>query len=82
MMEDELERTLKGIREVRDSLIAQLSRGAIPVENVQGGYRELTGFIKGLDQAEEIIKEEFKGWMPPPLAPKPAVADRWKTGDY
>jgi hypothetical protein len=80
MMEEELDVAFRKIEEARKTLIEKIAFGAVPAENVQDGYRDLTGRIRGLNEAEAIIREAFKGWLPqPPPGVSPA---KRLMGDY
>ncbi len=76
--EDEVDRLLRMIAERRAELVEQIAQGGVSPENVQGGYREMTGRLLGLDAATELVREVFRGWLPePPPKPKPTG-----IGDY
>ncbi len=66
------------IAERRQELIERLAQGGVSAENTQGGYREVSGRILGLDTANELVRDVFRGWLPEP--PKPQ-ANR-KISDY
>lgn len=62
--EDETAHLLRLIRERRQEQLEGLAAGTISADNVANGYRYVTGVIAGLDRAEEIIRDVFRGWLP------------------
>ena len=52
--EDEVDRLLRMIAERRTQLVEQIAQGGVSADNVQGGYRELSGKILGLDDANGL----------------------------
>lgn len=67
--EDEAQRLLRLLHEERASLVERIAQGGVSADNVAGGYRELTGMVKGLDTAVEYVKDVFKGWLPDDIVP-------------
>lgn len=80
-MMDEREATLKMIAEYRDEIVKRIVGGAVSVENVENGYRECVGILKGLEKAEEFLNAAYRRWDPDPEPEKPRVYGRL-TGDY
>lgn len=62
--EDEAEKLLRVLRKKRSEAVEQIASGTVSAENVQGGYREVTGRINGFDEAIEAVLDVFKGWFP------------------
>ena len=70
--DDEVDRLLRLIAERRQELVEQLATGSVPSDNVSGGYRETSGRIIGLDTANDLVRDVFRGWLPePPPKPQP-----------
>lgn len=73
IVEDEPEKLLRRIRELRIEQIEALAAGTISAENVPQGYRWTTGYVAGLDKALDLVREVFRGWLPEqPNQPKQA----------
>ena len=80
IMDDEVDRLLKRIDEERHRIADLLVHGGVSSENVADGYRDVTGQIKGLDKAEDIVREVFATWLPP-KDKAPSVVKRY-LGEY
>jgi hypothetical protein len=80
MMEEELDVVLRKIEAARQEISNLIAHGGVSADNVQGGYRDMSGRIRGLDEAEGIIREAFKGWLPQ-APPGVAPAKRF-MGEY
>ena len=78
--EDDVERLLREIDDRRKALIEQIARGGVSVDNVAGGYRDLTGQVKGFDEAEALVREVMRPYLPEVL--RPEVAPKPRGGDY
>lgn len=52
---------LRLLNEDRAALIERVVRGDAPSDNISGGYRDITGQIKGLDRAIARTREIFYG---------------------
>ena len=80
--EDELERSLRHMRERRAQHVESLATGAVLPDNVPNGYMQVTGRVQGIDEAIAILKEEFRGWLPETSQsqnkPVETVADRYR----
>ncbi len=80
--EDEVDRLMRMLAERRADLVSQITSGTASSENVSGGYREIAGHIMGLDQAADLVREVFRGWLPQ-APPKPAgEPKKGIPGDY
>lgn len=78
MVEDDLDRALRNLREKRAQYIEALALGSVSPDNVPDGYMQTSGKILALDDAIDIVKDAFSGWLPPEPKPKPARP----PGDY
>lgn len=70
MNQDEVDVLISKIRKERAEVTERLAGGGCSTENVVGGYRDLTGYLRGLAKAEEIARDVFRGWLPPVPEPK------------
>ncbi len=76
--DDEVDLLLRKIAERRQLMVDQIVQGGVPVDNVQSGYQNCVGYVRGLADAELLVREVFRGWLPdPPAKPKPKG-----IGDY
>lgn len=80
--EDEAAVLLRLIRERRTEQIDGLAQGNISSENVANGYRYVTGVIRGLDVAEELIRDVFRGWLPQAPPGQQHQSAKRPMGDY
>lgn len=62
--EDEAALLLRRIRERRSEHVRGLASGQVSAENIANGYRHVTGMIRGLEEAEEMVRDVFRGWLP------------------
>lgn len=62
--EDEVDATLRRLRQDRDVLVDKLANGSASTGNEVGGYMHTVGIIAGLDLAEKIIKDVWRSWLP------------------
>ncbi len=76
--DDEVATVLRRIADERKTWVEKLAQGGVPADNTRGGYMSTSGFIRGLDAAEVIVRDVFRGWLPEVLKPKEAP----KSGDY
>lgn len=69
--QEDADRLLRMLREDRAALAAQIVGGQLSIENVPGGYREVTGKVAGLDLAIDRLREVFRGILPEATKAKP-----------
>ncbi len=78
--EDDVERLLRVIDERRQEIIDLIAHGGASADNVSAGYRDLTGQVKGLDLAEQVIREVMRPYLPEQI--RVTTPAKPKSGDY
>lgn len=64
MIEDEPLKALRKLRDLRHEIAEKIVNGGVSADNVAAGYRDMSGQIKGIDMAIEILQECFVHWLP------------------
>lgn len=63
-LEDEARTFLRELRQKKQEIINDISRGGYSADNVAGGYREMTGWVKAYDACETLLTEKFRASFP------------------
>lgn len=78
--EDEGERLIRMISERRRTIIDGIAHGAPSADNIATGYREMTGWVKALDDIEEMVRKVYSAWLPARVPVKDDPPKR--SGEY